>query len=279
MIPPRVRDESAAPISAPSSTPRILPPLISSTRIPAASLAPPDSPLLPDQPPPPPSSSAARGIPAASLAPDSPMPLQSTAGPATPSSLLLPPPLSRVNARRSPSLDQRRRYRASTAGPPQSLHASSRVPAARHRIVCPCRRHGGSPSLTRRSSPEKPGPFSQTRSPETEKMNKRVERRKRDSRREMVQSTAATDGAGRGWSRCCPQSPPKLRSSPSTAALHHCPRQSRGLPEPCSSPSAAAGADSEQYALEIHGYDATFNIPLPPPNSTAATGFAPEVFD
>lgn len=56
MIPPRVRDESAAPISAPSSTPRILPPLISSTRIPAASLAPPDSPLLPDQPPPPPSS-------------------------------------------------------------------------------------------------------------------------------------------------------------------------------------------------------------------------------
>lgn len=29
----------------------------------------------------------------------------------------------------------------------------------------------------------------------------------------MVQSTAATDGAGRGWSRCCPQSPPKLRSS------------------------------------------------------------------
>lgn len=182
MIQPRVRDESAAPISAPSSTPRILPPLISSTRIPAASLAPPDSPLLPDQPPPPPSSSAARGIPAASLAPDSPMPLQSTAGPATPSSLLLPPPLSRVNARRSPSLDQRRRYRASTAGPPQSLHASSRVPAARHRIVCPCRRHGGSPSLTRRSSPEKPGPFSQTRSPETEKMNKRVERRKRVSR-------------------------------------------------------------------------------------------------
>ncbi|BAF26566.1 Os10g0427900 [Oryza sativa Japonica Group] len=57
--------------------------------------------------------------------PDSPMPLQSTAGPATPSSLLLPPPLSRVNARRSPSLDQRRRYRASTAGPPQSLRASS----------------------------------------------------------------------------------------------------------------------------------------------------------
>ncbi|BAF21393.2 Os07g0420000 [Oryza sativa Japonica Group] len=110
------------------------------------------------------------------------MPLQSTAGPATPSSLLLPPPLSRVNARRSPSLDQRRRYRASTAGPPQSLHASSRVPAARHRIVCPCRRRGGSPSLTRRSSPEKPGPFSQTRSPETEKMNKRVERRKRVSR-------------------------------------------------------------------------------------------------
>ncbi|EEC66993.1 hypothetical protein OsI_33691 [Oryza sativa Indica Group] len=91
------------------------------------------------------------------------MPLQSTAGPATPSSLLLPPPLSRVNARRSPSLDQRRRYRASTAGPPQSLRASSR--------------RGGSPSLTRRSSPEKPGPFSQTRSPETEKMNKRVERR------------------------------------------------------------------------------------------------------
>uniref|UniRef100_A0A0E0QZC3 Uncharacterized protein n=1 Tax=Oryza rufipogon TaxID=4529 RepID=A0A0E0QZC3_ORYRU len=91
------------------------------------------------------------------------MPLQSTAGPATPSSLLLPPPLSRVNARRSPSLDQRRRYRASTAGPPQSLHASSRVP----RLL--------------------------------------------DSTREMLQSTAATDGAGRGQSRCCPQSLPKLR--------------------------------------------------------------------
>ncbi|BAT10935.1 Os10g0427900, partial [Oryza sativa Japonica Group] len=42
-----------------------------------------------------------------------------------------------------------------------------------------------------------------------------------DSTREMLQSTAATDGAGRGQSRCCPQSLPKLRSSPSAAALHH----------------------------------------------------------
>lgn len=68
----------------------------------------------------------------------------------------------------------------------------------------------------------------------------------------MVQSTAATDGAGRGWSQCCPQSPPKLRSSPSAAALHHCPRQSRGLPEPCSSPSAAAGADSVMLIIFSH---------------------------
>uniref|UniRef100_A0A0D3HIZ3 Uncharacterized protein n=1 Tax=Oryza barthii TaxID=65489 RepID=A0A0D3HIZ3_9ORYZ len=102
------------------------------------------------------------------------------------------------------------RAAAAAPPPPDDLNrcAPPRESPPHATAPCPCRRHGGSPSLTRRSSPEKPGPFSQTRTPETEKMNKRVERRKRER----------------------------------DAAVHRCHRRSRPWPEPMLSP-VAAGAE------------------------------------